>query len=180
MKKIFMDLEKIVEANLRHSNADRPLIWEEREKRAEQTRAYINAASSAEAFDAILGTLSKDELKQLGELGDREIARSGGGSVTAEWQISSAGKFTVAFRQWPTELQGPIVPRWGEIVLRFIIPRKLRKAVQGDLEEDFRRDVERVGPRAARILYWGMVARSATWLLPLYAAVALIKKWIGQ
>jgi len=53
------------------------------------------------------------------------------------------------------------VPRWGEIVLLFVLPHKLRKTLPGDLEEEFRENVAKMGPRTARIWYWWQVIRSA-------------------
>lgn len=46
------------------------------------------------------------------------------------------------------------MPQAGETVLRFVLPKKLREATLGDLEEDYREQVRHMSRRTARVWYW--------------------------
>jgi hypothetical protein len=56
-------------------------------------------------------------------------------------------------------------PKWGEIVLLFLLPRNKRHETIGDLAEDFSSwVVPKYGTNIARWLYWREVARTVPWL----------------
>ncbi len=59
------------------------------------------------------------------------------------------------------------VPYWAEIALLFILPKKLRETLPGDLAEEFNENIVRMGRRMACIWYWWQVFRSVIWLMPL-------------
>jgi hypothetical protein len=53
----------------------------------------------------------------------------------------------------------PGVPRLAETILLLVLPRRLRRSVPGDLQEQLFEDSDRWGLGRARMLYWQEVAR---------------------
>jgi hypothetical protein len=65
------------------------------------------------------------------------------------------------------------------MALLFILPKKLRETLPGDLEEEFNVCIAKMGHRAATIWYWWQVIRSAAWLLPMGVIWGLFA-WLMQ
>lgn len=92
-------------------------------------------------------------------------------------------KSTASSRAWRQHHQGPskacTVPRWGEITLLFVLPKKARETMPGDLAEEFRdRIVPKMHPLLARAWYWWQVGCAVPWVW-LAVAFELLKRKIG-
>jgi hypothetical protein len=72
------------------------------------------------------------------------------------------------------------VPKWGEILLYFVLPKKSRDALPGCLVEEFNAViVPKMGLRFARLWYWRQVLRAVPWVW-LVAIYEFLKWKIGH
>ena len=74
----------------------------------------------------------------------------------------------------------PDLPEWGEKLLPFLLPRKLRDAVTGDLTEDFRTYAARWGrPYALRWLWWELACLAVRRFGPA-GVITAVAMWFRQ
>jgi hypothetical protein len=72
-------------------------------------------------------------------------------------------------------------PRSAERLACYLLPKRLREAILGDLEEDYRTTfLPKFSPREARRMYWSQFIRSVAAIVPawIWAAVAGAFAWL--
>jgi hypothetical protein len=86
----------------------------------------------------------------------------------------------IAFRKAANASDDDAVPELAQKLVPFLLPRKLRDAVAGDLAEDFQRYVAKFGRTYAVRWYWWELGRLCVSRLSVTAIVVSIAFWLKR
>jgi hypothetical protein len=128
--------------------------------------------------DAVVFTLHRSDGRREKLTAMVAMVEAGTITLTGEGTLTANA---IVIKGYPPSItaHNASVPKWGEIMLLFILPKRDRAVVPSDLAEEFDTViVPTMGLRRARVWYWKEVMLKMPWWR-IIAFYELLKHWLG-